>query len=326
MPAKITVVIPVHNAEDYVAECLDSVTGQTLRDMEIICIDDASTDSSLRICSSAASEDDRIVVLHLDENVGAARARNEAISRATGDYLAFIDADDWYPDDRALEKLYRAAVESGADIVGGSLSEFDSNTNEVITDYSGRGHLEAYQFTAEGFVDYADWQNDLGWIRFIYRRSFLIENDVTFPPLTRHEDPVFLVRAMLAAGRFYAIPDIVYRYRIFHKPLSLSRENLQDALIGMGEVMALARSHGLSTLEGWTYETFIWFASLSPQLKQVKSERDALRAECIELNGRCDELRRMLNDVSSSKSYRLGKAITAPYRVLSTVLAKRCGR
>ena len=112
---KISVIIPVYNAEQYLRKCLDSVVSQTFRDIEIICVDDGSTDGSGAILDEYAAKDNRIVVIH-QANAGVAAARNTGLKSAQGEYLAFLDSDDAY-NPQLCELAYNRACQSGADIV-----------------------------------------------------------------------------------------------------------------------------------------------------------------------------------------------------------------
>lgn len=112
--SKVSVLIAVYNAERYLKECLDSVCSQSLRDIQIVCVDDCSTDSSLEILERYAERDERIRVIHLDENQGIAAARNTGLKFADGEYVMMLDSDDWLGDG-AIEKVYNA-VSSEEDI------------------------------------------------------------------------------------------------------------------------------------------------------------------------------------------------------------------
>ncbi len=114
--AKVTVLVAVYNASAYLKECLDSLSNQTLRDIQIICIDDCSTDNSLSILHDYMKADPRIEVIHLDENHGQAFARNEGLKQAKGEYVCFLDADDWYSCD-ALEQAVNGFSHEGVDTV-----------------------------------------------------------------------------------------------------------------------------------------------------------------------------------------------------------------
>lgn len=105
--AKVSVIIPVYNVEKYLRECLDSVINQTLSDIEIICVNDGSTDNSLAILEEYAQKDTRIKIIS-KRNEGAGKARQAAIKKASGEYLAFLDGDDYYKSD-FVEKMYASA-------------------------------------------------------------------------------------------------------------------------------------------------------------------------------------------------------------------------
>ena len=126
---KISIILPMHNSVQYLAETLASIEMQTLTDIEGICVDDASSDATLKVYELFSKDDKRFRLIRFEQNRGVSAARNEAIRQATGEYLAFIDDDDWYPESVTLEKLYRAASENGALIAGGSFSEYDNRTN-----------------------------------------------------------------------------------------------------------------------------------------------------------------------------------------------------
>ena len=91
---KISVIIPVYNSEKFLKKCLDSIINQTLNDIEIICIDDGSTDKSLRILNNFADKDNRITIIN-QKNSGPSAARNKGIENAKGEYIGFVDSDDW---------------------------------------------------------------------------------------------------------------------------------------------------------------------------------------------------------------------------------------
>ena len=112
---KVSVIIPVYNVEPYLKQCMDSVVGQTLKDIEIICVDDGSTDGSLDILREYAAEDNRIQIIE-QKNAGAGAARNNGMRHATGKYLSFLDSDDFF-EPRMLEKAYDLAEKDQADFV-----------------------------------------------------------------------------------------------------------------------------------------------------------------------------------------------------------------
>lgn len=302
MPS-VSIIVPIHNSGEYLAECLASIERQSFSDIEVICIDDASTDDSLAVCEMFAASDPRFKVVALEKNVGASGARNRGIDLAQGDYLLFMDADDWYPFDYTVEHLYRAAVDHGARIAGGEMSEVDAETGKIREDYRDEGHLALYNFDESGMVDYRDWQGDFGFTRFIYQRSLIEENGIRFPALIRHEDPVFFVKAMIAAGRFYALSEVVYRYRICYKSSALSERALDDAVEAHVELLLLAEEHNLQKLRGYVVESLRWYmATQSP------------------------EARAMLDNVYDSWTYRLGNVLISPYHMAVKMVRRLCER
>ena len=119
---KVSIIIPVYNDEEYLKECLNSVCAQTLKEKEIVCINDGSTDGSLSILENYAESYDNIVVIS-QANLGVGSARNVGINAARGDFIAFMDADDYYPSEDVLECLYRNAIAKGVLICGGSYTQ-----------------------------------------------------------------------------------------------------------------------------------------------------------------------------------------------------------
>jgi len=298
---KMSIIIPMHNSAEYIAECLASVEMQTLKDIEVVCIDDASTDATLSVFELFANGDKRFRFKHFDENQGVSAARNEGIAMATGEYLAFLDDDDWYPEKTTLEKLYLAASEHDAPIAGGSFSEYDNRTNRVTDDYTGFDHLSCFTFTQEGRVEYSDWQGDFGFQRFIFKREFILEQGIEFPPLIRHEDPLFLVRAMVAAGWFFAIPDVVYRYRYHHKSRMLTLESIDDAFEAIAEILAISFEQDLPVLRKWQIEIMRVYAADSFGL--VFNEKELLQKRAV-----------VLRRIGSSKAFQQIAGILGSYR------------
>lgn len=296
---KVSVIVPMHNSVDYLAECLASVEMQTLADIEVICIDDVSEDATLSVYELFARDDDRLRLIRHERNLGVSASRNEAIRAAQGEYIAFLDDDDWYPEATTLERLYTVASESDAPIAGGSFSEYDNRTNRVKDDYTGEGHLSCFTFTEEGRVEYRDWQGDFGFQRFIFKRSFLLDKGIEFPSLARHEDPVFLVRAMVAAGWFYAVPDVVYRYRFHHKPRMLGDAAIEEAVDAIAEILAISHEYDLPTLRSYQTELLLVYAADS--LGLVFNEKELLRARAHVLRGiSANKLFRNLADIVGS--------------------------
>ena len=198
--SRISIIIPIYNKESSIKECIYSVREQSLADIEIICVDDGSTDKSIEVLTQVMQNDKRIKLIS-QMNQGAGAARNVGIKAAMGEYIAFLDADDLYPSSNVLATLYKKADDNKADICGGSFETWDgTNLDKTFSE-----ELSGFSFREEGWIDYQTYQFDYGYYRFIYRREFLIENQLFFPYYQRYQDPLFMVRAFDCAKRFYAI-------------------------------------------------------------------------------------------------------------------------
>lgn len=248
---KVSVIVPVYNSSAYLRDCLDSIASQTIGDIEVICVDDCSHDDSRVICQEYAQRDNRFRLFVLDQNSGAAAARNLGIAQASGEYVAFMDADDWYPAKDSLEVLYQAATEQDADLCAGCIDRFDEAQGEIVAVGPDEAHLACFDFDHAGWISYADWQYDYGFTRFLYRLAFLQKQGIEFPLLRRHEDPVFLVRCLVAAGSFYAVPHVVYRIRMGYKGMRFSEQQVDDALEGISQVLAISYERDLPQLRHW---------------------------------------------------------------------------
>ncbi len=236
---KISVVIPVYNVEEYLRECLDSVCNQTLKEIEIICVDDGSTDNSLEILQEYAKKDSRIIVI-TQKNSGAGVARNSGIKVALGEFVAFMDPDDFYPRKQTLQNVYNKAKENNVNICGGSLGEFKNN--KILLDM---GKTEyGYVFEKNGILKYKEYQFDYGFTRFIYKLSFLKENQLYFPDYFRGEDPPFFIKAMTLAQNFYALSELTYVYRVSHKEVSWNDRKASDLALSLSDCLTLSYHNG----------------------------------------------------------------------------------
>ena len=199
--SKVSVIIPVYNTEKFLRKCLDSVCNQTLQDIEIICINDCSTDGSLEILREYAGKDNRIKLIELFENGGAAKARNIGIDIAHGEYIGFVDSDDFVDLD-FYEKLYNKAVETGADAVKGEIWE--------LNDISNAPHMEA-KYDLNNFIQKNKAYFYFTFTTAIYKRDFIIQNNIRFPEGLCHlEDPYFTIKAAV----YYKKLEIVKYYYV----------------------------------------------------------------------------------------------------------------
>ena len=240
----VSVIIPVYNAEKYLRECLDSVVCQTLKDIEVICVDDGSTDSSKRIITEYMEKFRQIRYVN-QNNCGAGAARNNALKIAGGQFVLFLDSDDFLAGESVLEMLYSAAVAQNARICGGSLLFLQEDGEKVAACLDG----VSFWYEKEGEVRYKEDQTDYYYQRFLYSRMFLMEHQLWFPDYRRYQDPPFFVKAMLQAESFYAIPEAVYVYRTGGAGhVVWTKQKVLDLLQGLRAELQLTAEGGLQTL------------------------------------------------------------------------------
>ncbi len=212
---KFSIIIPVYNAEKYLEQCLDSALGQTLSDIEVICINDGSTDSSLSILRAYAQKDKRIFYLS-QENQGLSCARNVALKRACGEYILFLDSDDYLQLD-ACEILYHQATRYSLDMLSYSAFAFDDLTSQSI-------NFPYYDFTYlphdfnTNVFNYKDCYSFMHQMAVtsgltVYRRDFIEFHHISFQPHLCFEDNLFFYQAFTTAERCGIITDKLYYKR-----------------------------------------------------------------------------------------------------------------
>ena len=252
---KISIIIPVYNMEKYLTQCLTTVLNQTLfKESEVICINDGSSDSSAEILSKYEKENKNIIIIN-QQNTGVGIARNNGIRYATGEFIAFMDPDDYYIENNSLEVLYKCAKKHNVLICGGSLSEDHNDGKWIRKNFD--GIYKKYTFKTEEKILYKDYQFDFGFYRFIYNREFLLQNDIFFPPYIRFQDPPFFVKAMITAGEFYAIPNYTYCYRYGHQHLIWDENRICALMKGHIDDLRMSAEAGLGELHRLTLHRLV---------------------------------------------------------------------
>lgn len=205
---KVSVIVPVYNVEKFLPRCLDSIINQTLKDIEIICINDGSPDNCLSILEDYAKKDSRIRIIN-QENSGPSVSRNKGILMAQGEYIGFVDSDDWLDPD-FYEKLYAAAKESDADIAACGI--------KVYRKYSRVNYMLKY--TKEHCVNdlerklyLCDVPETCNVWNKIYRTTFIKNNNIEFEVgINFGEDVSFTVEALYYSGNLVIVPATLYNY------------------------------------------------------------------------------------------------------------------
>lgn len=241
----LSIVMPIYNLEEYLASCLDSLRDQTLKDIEILCVDDGSTDSSFCILQEYEKRDSRIRVFQ-QKNMGAGPARNKALENARGKYIAFMDADDCYPSTDILQRMVETAQQKGALIVGGYRKLLTES--ECYTDPNDPLAKLVAEHPEGSWIEYRDVQFDFNYQAYIYDRKMLETNHICFPDYRRFQDPPFFVRSMMVADRFYLIPYATYTYRWGHQNIKWTPRKINDMVQGHIDNLKLSRKAHFATL------------------------------------------------------------------------------
>lgn len=241
---KISIIIPVYNTEMYLDECLKSAIGQTIQEIEIICVDDGSTDNSEKILKKYAEWDKRIIVLRNSKNLGPSYTRNRGLEYASGEYICFLDSDDMLKPE-ALEELYEIAEKNKLDCVYFGAEEIFEKESLKIN-------------IGEGFWKYKKTTQDVLcgedlFVKLIHNKearyaigtqflkhSSLLRNNIKFYEGIIHEDVLFTFRALFKAERAICIEKCYYYYR--HRENSIttkhkSVENLRGYFICYYEIL-----------------------------------------------------------------------------------------
>ena len=200
---KFSIIIPVYNVEKYLAQCLDSALNQTLSDIEIICVNDGSTDSSEAILQSYSLKDSRIFIFNQD-NQGVSCARNKALEHARSEYILFLDSDDYLRKD-ACEILYKQAKKYSLDMLSFGCVTFCDETGKTVY----RPYYE-FEYLPPDFdtnvFNYKDCTSFMANMAVtpgltIYKRSFINVHQLQFPPHLYFEDNLFFHQALTKASR-----------------------------------------------------------------------------------------------------------------------------
>ncbi|MBQ6516167.1 glycosyltransferase family 2 protein [bacterium] len=238
---KVSVIIPVYNTSQYLERCLNSVVKQTLKEIEIICVNDGSTDNSLDILKAYSEKDGRIVLIN-QENHGQAHARNQALKIAGGEYIGFVDSDDWIDLDY-YEKLYNTAKNHDAEIAICSLKRIYQVTQKF------RLNVETEQEFTEvnKKFEFAKIPNQCYPVNKIFKTDKLREFGLTFPEGRFFEDVVFTPKAVCYLGKMVSVPKVTYWYWGNRKSTvkAKNQKKIKDLIMARDELRAFAHEHGI---------------------------------------------------------------------------------
>ena len=287
----LSVIIPSYNSAGTIGRCMESIVQQTLRDIEIIVIDDGSSDESLDICYQFAARDNRISI-YSKANAGQGIARNYGLDQATGDFVAFVDSDDTCPAEMYETLVNRAIIEQSDLVIAGYT---DVRNGKVIKEHPGSLDLQLegtrIQTYMAGLV--SDFEKDdeekcIAVWDSIYRRSLLKNNHVRFPSErdVYSEDLIFKMRSMAVANKISCIPECLYEYHISDKSYS---KRIDDGVFSrLLTLYKLLDSEFGEKLKSLSFDT-------RNKMRLFRSLRYALGRAPI-MKGRCDFFRKLTRE------------------------------
>lgn len=256
--AKVSIIVPVYNVEKYLECCLESLINQTLKDIEIICVNDGSTDNSGKILDNYAAKDNRIKIIS-QENKKQGAARNRGLEIACGEYIGFIDSDD-YIDNDYYEKMYETSQKYSCDIVVASILKHKKNYDKFNILYKNITEAE----TLSQKIDICkDKKNRFFNVtNKIYRSSFIKGNNLLFAEGCYFEDVMFSMKTIFYANKIFSCPNVKYHY-VSHESSTVKSSNnqnkkKQDHIIAYTELQKFAKENNIKLPEYANYFVKYW--------------------------------------------------------------------
>lgn len=250
---KLSIIVPVYNVEKYLPKCLESLTNQALKDIEIICVNDGSMDNSLAILKEFASKDSRIKIID-NQHQGVAKTRNTGIEQATGEYIGFVDSDDFIDID-FFEKLYNSATKSNSDIAIASILKHKKFFNIYNAKYTKKETAITIQDKIKlcgdkkHFFFYA-WNK-------IYKSSLIKNNNIEFSEGQIYEDVMFAIRALYYSNKIISVSKTKYHYVEHENSLTKYKdktgEKEQDLIKAYSELQEFCNSKNIEIPERLNY-------------------------------------------------------------------------
>lgn len=252
---KLSIIVPVYNVEKYLPKCLESLIKQTLKDIEIICVNDGSMDNSLAILKEFASKDSRIRIID-NQHQGVAKTRNTGIEQSTGEYIGFVDSDD-YIDIDFFEKLYNSATKSNSDIAIASILKHKNFFNIYNAKYT----KEETAITIQDKIKLCEDKKHFffyAWNK-IYHSGFIKENNIKFSEGQIYEDVMFAIKALYYSNKIISVYGTKYHYIEHENSLTKYKdktgEKEHDLIKAYSELQEFCNSKNIEIPERLNYYT-----------------------------------------------------------------------
>ena len=222
---KVSIILPVYNVEKYIRQCMDSLINQTLRELEFIFVDDCSTDNSLSIIEEYAKEDKRFRIIKLEKNQGQGFARNVGLQYVTGEYIGFVDPDDWVKPNM-FERLYQEIKEKDLDIVMCMPDGYDEKNavNAPFPYFVDANFEHIIDDRIFNWRDLSPFQYPMCVWNKLYTKKLFDDNNIDFAEGLDFEDHKVIFGTLLTAEKMYFIREKLYVYR-FNREGSVLTDN-----------------------------------------------------------------------------------------------------
>ena len=265
---KVSVIMPVFNGEKFIQRSVESIIKQTLNDIEIVFINDGSTDNSLDILNQYAKKCKFVKILN-QSNQGSGKARNYGIREANGDYIAFLDVDDFFMDYDALEKMYDIAFKENANMVSANIK----HDLETPGNYKPFGPFHYYK--SNDIILPEAYGIPWSFYKNIFKKEFLISNNIFFPDLLRGQDPVFLAKALTKVDKIHVVATDLYAY-VYNSDTAKANNyrKLRDQLLHYKQVIDYFKDSRFSRRQHeYIHKIFLFISRLA-----IESINDAFNA------------------------------------------------
>ncbi len=270
---KVSIIVPVYNTEEYLEKCLNSLVNQTLKEIEIICVNDGSTDNSGKILKEYAKQYSNIRVIE-QQNLKQGAARNKGVNAAKGEYIGYVDSDDWV-DNNYFEKLYNTAKKYDSDIALATNIRIGNGKTKKRLDITTEGIYSSLQ----NKFDVCKQSKNECPTNKIYRREFLNKHEITWPEGVYCEDKIYTLKAVYYANSVVTVPDVNYYY--YRRTNStVKSKNSRDKDFARRQVLDFLKEHNanIRDCEFWAIksEKKLWGLTLWKIKESLKTEKHYL--------------------------------------------------
>lgn len=258
---EVSVIVPVYNSELYIEECINSILQQSFDDIEVVIVDDGSTDKTAEICNNISQKNEN-VLYYKKENSGVSSARNKGIELSSGKYLAFVDSDDIIHKDM-IRLLYKSIQNVDISVCGYCL--YENKTNNVIEKF-GRDFCGSYADFFDNFNCFISPPLVLGPCFKLIKKEIVIEHDVIFPEdISYGEDALFVLEYLKYCERISVISDCLYYYRqhgnktlckMYREDKMIIKKRIYDKMVELGgnRVKLAAEEWFINSFDGYIHE------------------------------------------------------------------------